>query len=108
MFVSIQPRAYFSPSYNKEGVPKLQLTVTTLEIIHKVSCFRASEPRPYARNDSIIHILNSIIKCVRTHRATHTVASAYTYIRIGLHIYTYKPTRIYVIVSGSVISCTGV
>ena len=60
------------------------------------------------RNDSIIHILNSIIKCVRTHRATHTVASAYTYIRIRLHIYTYKPTRIYVIVSGSVISCTGV
>ena len=43
-----------------------------------------------------------------THRATHTVASAYTYIRIRLHIYTYKPTRIYVIVSGSVISCTGV
>ena len=76
--------------------------------IHKANCFRASKPRPYARNDSIIHILNSIIKCVRTHRATHTVASAYTYIRIRLHIYTYKPTRIYVIVSGSVISCTGV
>ena len=33
-----------------------------------------TKPCPYARNDSIIHILNSIIKCVRTHRATHTVA----------------------------------
>ena len=62
--------------------------------------FRASKPRPYARNDSIIHILNSIIKCVRTHRATHTVASAYTYIRIShtyirieLHVRTHEPAR---------------
>ena len=53
MFVSIQPRAYFSPSYNKEGVPKLQLTVTTLEIIHKVSCFRASD----AVRPPVLHLL---------------------------------------------------
>ena len=25
--------------------------------IHKVNCFRASEPRPYGLNDSIIHVL---------------------------------------------------
>ena len=24
---------------------------------HKVNCFRASEPRPYGLNDSIIHVL---------------------------------------------------
>ena len=45
-----------------------------------------------------------ILKCVRTHRATHTVASGHTYIRIELHVRTHEPARIYVIVSGSVIS----
>ena len=39
-------------------------------------CLRAGEPCPYERNDSIIHILTHplFVKCVRTHRATHTVA----------------------------------
>ena len=36
-----------------------------------------------------------ILKCVRTHRAAHTVASAYTYICVSLHIYMRKPTRTY-------------
>ena len=44
------------------------------------------------------------VKCVRTHRTTHTVASGHTYIRIELHVRTHEPARIYVIVSGSVIS----
>ena len=36
------------------------------------------------------------VKCVRTHRATHTVASGHTYIRIELHVRTHEPARIYV------------
>ena len=44
------------------------------------------------------------VKCVRTHRATHTVASGHTYIRIELHVRTHEPARIYVIVAGSVIT----
>ena len=43
-----------------------------------------------------------------THRATHTVASGHTYIRIELHVRTHEPARIYVIVSGSVIFCAGI
>ena len=36
---------------------------------------------------------------VCTHRSTHTVTSACTYIRIGSHVRTHKPRHIYVIVS---------
>ena len=39
---------------------------------------------------------------VCTHRSTHTVTSACTYIRIGSHVRTHKPRHIYVIVSDSV------
>ena len=39
---------------------------------------------------------------VCTHRSTHTVTSACTYIRIGSHVRTHKPRHIYVIVPDSV------
>jgi len=29
--------------------------------IHEANCFRASEPRPYELNDSIIHVLTTPI-----------------------------------------------
>ena len=65
-----------------------------------------TKPRPYEPKDSIVHVLTHppVCKCVRTHRATHTVASGHTYIRIELHVRTHEPARIYVIVSGSVIT----
>ncbi|RGF00185.1 EamA/RhaT family transporter, partial [Bacteroides sp. AM22-3LB] len=45
---------------------------------------------------------------MRWHKPTRTYASAYTYVRIGLHVRTHEPARIYVIVSGSVIFCAGI
>jgi len=40
-----------------------------------------------------------ILKCVRTHRAAHTVASAYTYICVSLHVRTHRATLTYVCIS---------
>ena len=42
-----------------------------------------------------------ILKCVRTHRAAHTVASAYTYICVSLHVRMHKLTHIYVMTVGN-------
>ena len=36
-----------------------------------------------------------ILKCVSTHRAAHTVASAYTYICVSLHVRTHRATLTY-------------
>ena len=60
----------------------------------------------FLRNITIF--LENIKVFLPTHRATHTVASGHTYIHIELHVRTHEPARIYVIVSGSVISCTRV
>ena len=65
-----------------------------------------TKPRPYEPKDSIVHVLTypPVCKSVYVRIGPHTVASGHTYIRIELHVRTHEPARIYVIVSGSVIS----
>ena len=48
----------------------------------------------FLRNITIF--LENIKVFLPTHRATHTVASGHTYIRIELHVRTHEPARIYV------------
>ena len=40
-------------------------------------------------------LIDGVVVSGRTHRPTHTVASAYTYIRISLHVRTHRATCTY-------------
>ena len=47
------------------------------------------------RRHALVNTYGGISPHVYTHRATHTVASGHTYIRIELHVRTHEPARIY-------------
>ena len=81
----------------QESVSKLNRPIPSSAVGAGFACpktqsklFRASEPRPYQRNDSIIHFLTHPPVC-----KVCTYASDYTYGGISPHVYTYRATRTY-------------